>query len=119
MPALDRDLLDSLTTLREAIKKVFISWEELAKQGIGFHVVTFLDTDNNRYLLQQVQTTNERYQSQTLAHLEIRDQKIWILTDNTEQGIATELVAAGIAKSQIVLGFYPPRVRQRSEFAAA
>ncbi|WP_395090507.1 element excision factor XisI family protein [Armatimonas sp.] len=111
--------MDSLNHLRDVIRQVFMSWEELAKQGIGFHVVTFLDTQNDRYLLQQVQTTGERYQSQTLAHLEIRDNKIWILTDNTEQGIATELVAAGLEKSQIVLGFYPPRVRLRGEFAAA
>lgn len=111
--------MDSLNILRDAIVAVFTSWKDLAQQGIGFHVVTFSDRENDRYLLQQVQTTGERYQSQTLAHLEIRDGKIWILTDNTEQGIATELVAAGISKSQIVLGFYPPRVRQRGEFAAA
>jgi hypothetical protein len=28
-------------------------------------------------------------------------------------------VEAGIPKDQIVLGFYPPKVRQRGEFAAA
>ena len=105
--------MDSMNGLREAIRKVFSSWEEIAQQGIGFHVVTFLNTDKDRYLLQQVRTIGERYESLTLAHLEIRDGKIWILTDNTEQGIATELVEAGIIKGQIVLGFYPPRVRLR------
>jgi hypothetical protein len=60
-----------------------------------------------------------RQAARILAHLEIRDGKIWVLTDSTEQGIATELVEAGIPKDQIVLGFYPPKVRQRGEFAAA
>jgi XisI protein len=111
--------MDFLKTLREAIRRVFASWEELARQGTGFHVVTFLNPDEDRYLLQQVRTDGERYESHTLAHLEIRDGKIWILTDNTEQGIATELLEAGISKDQIVLGFYPLKVRQRGEFAAA
>jgi hypothetical protein len=54
-----------------------------------------------------------------MAHLEIRDGKIWILTDNTEEGIATELADAGIAKDRIVLGFYPPALREMGEFAVA
>jgi hypothetical protein len=111
--------MDSLNPLRDAIRRVFASWEELARQGVGFHVVTFLSPESDRYLLQQVRTEGERYDSYTLAHLEIRDGKIWVLTDSTEQGIATELVEAGIPKDQIVLGFYPPKVRQRGEFAAA
>jgi hypothetical protein len=53
------------------------------------------------------------------AYLEIRDGKIWILADNTERGIATDLVAAGIPKDRIVLAFYPPAVREMGEFAVA
>jgi hypothetical protein len=60
---------------------------------------------------------NDKYHSHTLAHLIIQDKKIWILTDNTEEGIATELLEEGIAKSQIVLAFYPPSVREMGEFA--
>jgi hypothetical protein len=45
--------------------------------------------------------------------------KIWILTDNTEEGIATELLEHGISKDRIVLGFYPPALREMGEFAVA
>jgi len=81
--------------------------------------VTFEDVDKGRFLLQQVRDSEGRYDSTTLAHLEIREGKIWVLTDNTEQGIATELVPLGVPKQQIVLAFYPLTVRLRGEFAAA
>lgn len=50
-------------------------------------------------------------------HLEIIGDKIWIHEDGLEDGIATDLLRAGISKSQIVLGFHPPEVRPYTEFA--
>jgi hypothetical protein len=51
--------------------------------------------------------------------LEIRDGKIWILIDNTEEGIANELVDHGVPRNHIVLGFYSPQLRELGEFAVA
>ena len=39
--------------------------------------------------------------------------------ENTDTDIAEELVAAGIAKEDIVLGFYRPERRALTEFAVA
>ena len=41
----------------------------------------------------------------TLLHIDLVDQKLWIQHDGTEDGVADELVAAGIPKSHIVLAF--------------
>ena len=54
-----------------------------------------------------------------IAHLEIRDGKIWIQKDQTEDGIATYLESAGVLKQDIVLGFHPPEIRPLTEYAAA
>ncbi len=78
-----------------------------------------MDVAQDRYTLTHVDFENGRYKSHLLAHLEIRDGKIWILTDNTEDGIAAELVESGIAKASIVLGYYPPSLREMGEFAVA
>ncbi|WP_321164240.1 element excision factor XisI family protein [Chlorogloeopsis fritschii] len=43
--------------------------------------------------------------------------KIWIQRDGIEDGIANELVKAGIPKSQIVLAFQPVDVRKHTAFA--
>lgn len=45
------------------------------------------------------------------------DGKIWVQYDGTEEGVATELVDAGVPKVDIVLGFRHPSVRQYTEFA--
>jgi hypothetical protein len=42
-----------------------------------------------------------------LLHIDIIDHKLWIQHDRTEEGVAVDLVAAGIPKEQIVLGFEP------------
>jgi hypothetical protein len=106
--------------LREAIAQTFRSWEAYPNPSISkFRIVGVSDMVNDRYTLNHVDHVDERYRSSLLAHLEIRDGKIWILTDNTEEGIATDLVEVGIPKSQIVLGFYSPSLRRDGEFAVA
>jgi hypothetical protein len=51
--------------------------------------------------------------------VEIIDGKIWIQRDGTEHGIANELLAAGIPRQRIVLGFQSRNVRPYTEFAVA
>lgn len=62
---------------------------------------------------------NKEHFHSCLIHLEIIGNKIWVQCDNTEDGIANELVAAGIPKQDIVLGFHEPEVRKYTEFAIA
>ena len=52
-----------------------------------------------------------------IVHLEIINGKIWIQRDGTEDGIAADLLAAGVPKSDIVLAFHPPEIRQHTDFA--
>jgi hypothetical protein len=52
-----------------------------------------------------------------LVHVEIKGDKIWVQQDGTEYGVATDLVAAGIPKSSIVLGFKSPQSRALTSFA--
>ena len=109
--------MDTSTDLRAAIESVFAEWEKLPYIGKGWRVSALLDRERDQYALLDVDFTDDKFHSRTLAHLEIRNGKIWILTDNTEQGIATELVALGIPKDKIVLAFHPPAVREMGEFA--
>ena len=51
------------------------------------------------------------------VHLDVREGMIWVQVDNTEPGIADELVELGIPKDKIVLGFQAPFKRKFTEFA--
>jgi hypothetical protein len=44
---------------------------------------------------------------------------VWVQRDGTEYGVTNDLVEAGIPKSDIVLGFHQPDVRQYTGFAVA
>jgi hypothetical protein len=52
-----------------------------------------------------------------IIHVDIKNEKIWIQRDGTEIGIANELIAAGVPKKDIVLGFHAPYKRQFPDFA--
>jgi hypothetical protein len=53
----------------------------------------------------------------SVIHVDIRDGKIWVQHDGTEDGIAQELIDAGIPPTQIVLAFHPPDQRNNTRFA--
>ncbi len=54
-----------------------------------------------------------------LVHVEIKGDKIWVQQDGTEDGVAADLLAAGIPKDCIVLGFKSPQSRAFTQFAVA
>jgi len=109
--------MDPIESMRSAIARVFLSWEEYPGAISKFRIEGVMDTEHDRYTLTHVDCDGGRYKSHLLAHLEIRDGKIWILTDNTEEGLASELVSEGVPKDRIVLGFYSPQMREMGEFA--
>ncbi|MEB3282119.1 MAG: XisI protein [Lyngbya sp.] len=73
--------------------------------------------DHKNYLLLTVGFLKGKRVHGCIVHLEIIGDKIWIHEDGLEDGIANDLIRAGIAKSNIVLGFHPPDVRHLTEFA--
>ena len=77
------------------------------------------DVEQDSYLLLSVGWDNGRRVHSVVFHLRIRDGKIWVEDDWTEYGVAGELVDAGIAKEEIVLGFHSAKKRPLTEFAVA
>ena len=54
-----------------------------------------------------------------LVHVDIKGDKIWVQQDGTEDGVIADLLAAGIPKDCIVLGFKSPQSRAHTQFATA
>jgi len=53
----------------------------------------------------------------SVLHVDIRDGKVWIQFDGTEDGIADDLLEAGIPADHIVLAFHHPHKRPYTGFA--
>ncbi len=109
----------NLATYQSIIQQVFNSYIEFLGETNDIHLETIIDTQNHHYLLVEVGWENGRRIYGTLLHIDIIGQKLWIQQDGTEEGIAGELVALGIPKQQIVLGFKPSDRRRVTEFAVS
>jgi hypothetical protein len=78
--------------------------------------VTF-DDEHGSYALLQVGWRGDEYVHGAVIHIDLIGDKVWIQYDGTEEGVAGELVEAGIPKEAIVLGFRPPQIRVHTGFA--
>jgi XisI protein len=82
----------------------------------GYHSQLLFDDERGGYLVLDLGWNDDNYLHATPIHVNLIDGKIWIQYDDTEEGVATDLLAAGVPKEDIVLGFRHPRVRQYTEF---
>jgi XisI protein len=78
----------------------------------------FDDHSQNHALIYLGWENNRRVQK-TALHLRIKDGKIWVEADETDEGFANVLLKAGVPRHDIVLAFHPPELRRFSEFASA
>lgn len=71
-----------------------------------------LRTAHDRYLLLTQGWDGYKRIHGLLAHVDIIGDKFYIQEDNTEEGIATDLLEAGVPKDKIVLAFQHPDRRK-------
>lgn len=70
----------------------------------GPEVVSACDQQTGQYLLIAAGWQKERHINHILFHARLLDGLVVIETDNTEEGLKSELIEAGIPASQIVFG---------------
>jgi hypothetical protein len=54
-----------------------------------------------------------------IIHIDIKDGKVWLQQNLTDQDPAKELVKMGVEKEDIVLGLHPPYKRPYTEYGVA
>jgi hypothetical protein len=80
---------------------------------------TIFDRQNNHFQLLLKGWSGYRHIFKIAFHLDIINEKIWLQQNNTELDIVDELMAKGVPKTDIVLGFIAPAERQYTDFAVA
>ncbi|MBW4632781.1 MAG: XisI protein [Iphinoe sp. HA4291-MV1] len=119
--------MDTLEHYRQLIRDILVEHTKIPYSNGNIQFETVFDREQDRYLVMilgresvpKFSSTVTRRVHGCLIHVDIIDSKIWIQRDGTEEGVATELVKAGVPKNQIVLGFRSEELRQDSEFAVA
>jgi hypothetical protein len=111
--------MDRLTRYRALIQQILQQHADLmnSQPTPGESVDCVFDEQRNHYLLLKYGWPRGKRIHYTKLHVRLHGNKIWIEEDMTEEGLAIELVAAGVPKEDIVLGFNAPEMRPYTEFA--
>jgi hypothetical protein len=78
-----------------------------------------VDSVRDHYEVMHVGWDGVRRVHGSVVHIDIIGDKVWIQYDGTSRPVADELVAGGIPREDIVLGFHPVGVRKYTDFAVS
>jgi hypothetical protein len=112
--------MDKLNLYRQLIQELLIERAKLRSPNDPVKSQTLFDREEDRYQLVNLGWKNSSTRIYGCAiHVDIIDGKIWVQHDGTEEAIADLLVAKGVPKSDIVLAYHAPHVRQYTDFAVS
>jgi hypothetical protein len=104
-------------TYKQLIQDIIQNYADKHPQNQQIETQIVFDTQNHHYLLLYVGWEGEKQIYGCPIHVDIKDNKFWIQRDFTEEGIASQLLEAGVSKENIVLGFRSSFNRQFTDFA--
>ena len=108
-----------LESYREIVEDVLAQHAQIPYAYGDIRSEEVFDRSRDRYLLVNVGWDEGRRVHGVLVHIDLIDGKLWIQRDGTEQGVANELVEAGVPKDRIVLAFRSAKLRQYTDYAVA
>lgn len=111
--------MDNLEKYRQTINQVLTEYAAIPYKYGDIASELIVSQDKNRFILITQGWEGDTRVHGCVVHLDIINGKIWIQRDGTEDGIATDLEAAGIPKSNIVLAFHPQHLRKYTEYAVS
>ena len=109
--------MDKLVIYRQYIQQLLEEDQQHRPSYGDIHREAITDTVHDHYQLMSIGWHQQQRIHACIWHIDIRDGKIWIQQDGTEEGVANRLVACGVPKSDIVLAYQSPFKRQFTEFA--
>ncbi len=118
--------MDTLTHYRNTIQKNLKRYyETINSQTTNTSAETtisdrfILDEKRDQYLWLRCGWDGKKRVQHIVLYLQIQNEKIWVEEDSTDLAIVDDLLAAGIPKTDIILGFHHPSKRAFTEFAIA
>jgi hypothetical protein len=97
--------MDKLTQYRTWVQQLLERYTQYRPAYGEVEVQTIFDTQRDHYQVVTVGWHDEQRIHGCSLHLDIKEGKIWIQHNGTEDPLAHELVALGVPKEDMVLGF--------------
>jgi hypothetical protein len=108
--------MDQVNRYREIVIRLVEEYAAYTPAYGDIRTEALIDRERDRYEVLQIGWDGSRRVHGSVIHIDIRDGKVWIEHNGTDARLGEELVAAGIPRSDIVLGFQPEEVRPLSGF---
>lgn len=111
--------MEKVTQYRQHIKQLLSDYASQSSSDPEVEAALIFDPEHDHYQVVYTGWQNRQSMYGCVLHFSIKNEKIWIHHDGTEIGFANELVKLGVPKTDIVLAFQEPAIRQYTDFAVS
>jgi hypothetical protein len=115
--------MDRLKKYRTILKEVLTAYtaNELAQihKPDDMQMRLIMDTENDHYQALYAGWRNDQQIFSVVFHFDIIDNKIWVQRNISDYDIIGDIEQKGVPKSDIVLAFHAPSMRNFTEYATA
>ncbi len=109
--------MDRVEKYRAIVRQILEEYASYKPSYGKVETEVVIDPTSDHYEVKRIGWNGYQRIHGSVVHLDIIDGKIWIQHDGTDQPVADELLAAGVPKEDIVLGFHPEELRHHTGFA--
>ena len=111
--------MDKRMTYRELIQTLLSRYVEEDVTDEAVEVQLLCDTQRDHYQWMNVGWKGMKRVYSCFIHIDIKDGKIWLQQNWTEEDPAAALVEMGVLREDIVLGLQPPYKRPYMDYRVA
>ncbi|NES07202.1 MAG: XisI protein [Okeania sp. SIO2F4] len=111
--------MDKLINYQNIIKEILTNYQRISAQvpDPDIDELLMFDDQRSQYLWFNIGWKNDRRIQAISVYIRIKNEKIYIEEDWTEEGIANDLLRENVPKEDIVLAFHDPETRKLTDFA--
>lgn len=111
--------MDKIANYREFIQRLLTDYSQDDLSNKDIEVELIFDTQRDHYQWMNVGWENLNRVYRCIMHFDIKDEKIWLQQNLTDQNPAEELVKMGVPREDIILGLHPPYKRKYTDYGIA
>lgn len=109
--------MDKIKHYESAILAILNEYAKFKYSNIDAENYVVADKEHRHYQLMTIGWDKDIYVHTCPMHFSINNGKIWVWQNTTEWEVGEMLVKNGVPKSDIVAGFFSPKMREYTEYA--
>ncbi len=108
--------MDRREEYKAIVKQFLLDYGKIKPAYGDINREVVFDEERGHYELLSLGWKGTRRVHHTLIHIDIKDGKVWLQQNATNQEVAEELIEMGIPRDQVVLGFVLPQSRKLTKY---